>query len=156
MRRKIRVKRNLATDPVYNSVKVTKFVNYIMERGKKNAARKVVYGAFETIKEKAKTENPIEIFDTALKNTAPNMEVRSRRVGGANYQVPVEVRMDRSIALGMRWIVQSSRSRGEKGMMLRLAGELVDAYESKGSAVKKREDTHKMAEANRAFAHYKW
>ncbi|OHA20623.1 MAG: 30S ribosomal protein S7 [Candidatus Taylorbacteria bacterium RIFCSPHIGHO2_01_FULL_45_63] len=156
MRRKIRVKRNLATDPVYNSVKVTKFVNYIMERGKKNAARKVVYGAFETIKEKAKTENPIEIFDTALKNTAPNMEVRSRRVGGANYQVPVEVRPERRAALSMKWIIIAARAKKGKPMHLKLADEIIAASKGEGDAVKKRENTHKMAEANKAFAHFAW
>ena len=156
MRRKIRVKRNLATDPVYNSVKVTKFVNYIMERGKKNAARKVVYGAFETIKEKAKTENPIEIFDTALKNTGPTMEVRSRRVGGANYQVPREVRPERRSYLSMKWIIDAAKAKKGKPMAERLSEEIILASKNEGEAIKKRENVHKMAESNKAFAHFTW
>lgn len=127
-----------------------------MGSGKKNAARAVVYGAFEVIKEKAKTDNPIEVFDTALKNTAPAMEVRSRRVGGANYQVPREVRPERRNHLSMKWIIEASRSKKGAPMATKLADELIAASKNEGEAVKKRENTHKMAEANKAFAHFAW
>jgi len=156
MRRKIKKRAEIQPDSTYNSQKVSKFVNYIMERGKKNAARKIVYEAFEVIKEKAKTENPLEIFDTALKNTAPNMEVRSRRVGGANYQVPVEVRPERRSALSMKWIIEAARSKKGSPMHLKLADEILAASKNEGEAVRKRENTHKMAEANKAFAHFAW
>ena len=162
-------KREILPDPKHHSELLAKFINVLMVSGKKSTAEKIIYGALsvmdERIKKNKKTEEGddsgstgagsiLRCFEDALDNVRPSVEVRSRRVGGATYQVPVEVRQDRSIALGMRWIVQAARSRGEKGMMLRLAGELTDAYESKGSAVKKREDTHKMADANRAFAHF--
>ena len=156
MRRKLKSKHVVTPDLVYNSEKVSKFINYVMGSGKKNAARAVVYGAFEAIKEKAKTENPLEIFDTALSNTAPAMEVRSRRVGGANYQVPREVRPERRNHLSMKWIIEASRSKKGAPMATKLADELIAASKNEGEAVKKRENTHKMAEANKAFAHFAW
>jgi small subunit ribosomal protein S7 len=163
-------KREILPDPKHQSELLAKFINVLMISGKKSIAEKIIYGALTVMDERVKKMkkaddedaggnaggNVLRYFEQALTNVRPTVEVRSRRVGGATYQVPVEVRLDRSIALGMRWIVQASRSRGEKGMMLRLAGELVDAYESKGSAVKKREETHKMAKANQAFAHFRW
>ncbi|RUR15158.1 30S ribosomal protein S7 [Legionella sp. km535] len=166
-------KREILPDPKHHSELLAKFINVLMVSGKKSTAEKIIYGALTVLDERVKktkksdeesgeagsTGNAgsvLRYFEDALDNVRPSVEVRSRRVGGATYQVPVEVRHDRSIALGMRWIVQAARSRGEKGMMLRLAGELMDAYESKGSAVKKREDTHKMAKANQAFAHFRW
>jgi len=156
MRRKIKSKKELAPDPVYNSPKVTKLVNYVMERGKKEAARKIVYGAFRVIKEKQKVENPVEIFDAALKNTSPLMEVRSRRVGGANYQVPVEVRPERRVMLSFRWLINAARGKKGKAMHIKLAEEIIAASKNEGDAVKKRENVHKMAEANKAFAHFAW
>ena len=156
MRRKIKARRPLNPDLVYSSVKVSKFINYIMERGKKNTAREIVYDCFEAIKEKAKVENPMEVFDTALKNTAPNMEVRSRRVGGANYQVPPEVRPERKQALSMKWIIDAARNKKGAEMHKKLADEIILAAKGEGEAVKKRENTHKMAEANKAFAHFAW
>ena len=156
MRRKIKNKKELAPDPLYNSPKVTKLVNYVMESGKKEAARKIVYGAFRVIKEKQKVENPVEIFDAALKNTSPLMEVRSRRVGGANYQVPVEVRPDRRVMLSFRWLINAARGKKGKAMHLKLAEEIIAASKNEGDAVKKRENVHKMAEANKAFAHFAW
>lgn len=156
MRRKIKNKKELRPDSVFNSTKVSKFTNYIMERGKKTAARKIVYDAFELIKEKTKTQNPMEIFDTALKNTVPNLEVRSRRMGGANYQVPVEVTPQRKTALSMKWIIDAARSKKGAPMRVKLADEIIAASKNEGEAVKKRENTHKMAEANKAFAHFAW
>lgn len=156
MRRKHKKKNIVKADSRYNSEKVAKLVNYVMEAGKKNTARKIVYGAFDMIKERAKTENPVEIFDTALKNTGPTMEVRSRRVGGANYQVPVEVRPERRLALSMRWIIDAAYNKKGKPMAEKLADELIAASKNEGEAVKKRENTHKMAEANKAFAHFAW
>ena len=148
-------KRDVLPDPVYNSKIVTKFINKVMLSGKKGVAERVVYDAFEIIR--AKTGNdPLEVFETALKNVMPVLEVRARRVGGANYQVPVEVRPDRRMTLGIRWMVNDARLRGEKTMDERLAGELMDAANNTGAAIKKKEDTHKMAEANKAFAHYRW
>ncbi len=148
-------KRDVLPDPVYNSKLVTRFVNKIMMEGKKGVAEKIVYDAFDIIR--AKTgKDPLEVFDVALKNVMPVLEVRARRVGGANYQVPVEVRADRRLSLGIRWLVNYSRLRGEKTMKERVAGELMDASNSTGASIKKREDTHKMAEANKAFAHYRW
>ena len=141
---------------VFNSTKVAKFTNYIMERGKKTVARKVVYDAMELIKEKTKTQNPMEIFDTALKNTVPNLEVKSRRVGGANYQVPIEVTPQRKIALSMKWIIDAARNKKGAPMHKKLADEIIAASKNEGEAVKKRENTHKMAEANKAFAHFAW
>ena len=156
MRRKVHNRNIVAPDILYKSEKVGKLINYIMERGKKNAARSIVYGAFDLIKEKTKTENPLEVFENALKNTAPLMEVKSRRVGGANYQVPIEVHQERRGALAIRWIVSYARGRGEKTMTDRLAGEILDAANNRGNSVKKKEDTHRMADANKAFAHYKF
>jgi small subunit ribosomal protein S7 len=156
MRRKINNKRPLPADLVYNSEKVSKFINYVMERGKKNAARTAVYAMLEAIKEKAKVENPLEVFDTALKNTSPQMEVRSRRVGGANYQVPREVRPERRQALSMKWIIEAARSKKGQPIHLKLADEVIAASKNEGEAVRKRENTHKMAEANKAFAHFAW
>lgn len=148
-------KRDVLPDPVYNSKIVTRFINKIMLSGKKGVAENIVYDAFDIIR--AKTgKDPLEVFDTALKNAMPVLEVRARRVGGANYQVPVEVRADRRLSLGIRWLVNYSRLRGEKTMHERLASELLDAANNTGATIKKKEDTHKMAEANKAFAHYRW
>ena len=148
-------KRDVLPDPVYHSKTVTKFINKVMLSGKKSVAERVVYDAFETIR--AKTgKDPLEVFETALKNVMPVLEVRARRVGGANYQVPMEVRPARRQTLALRWLTLYSRSRGERTMAERLAGELMDAANNTGSAVKKREDTHKMAESNKAFAHFRW
>jgi small subunit ribosomal protein S7 len=169
-------KREILPDPKHHSELLAKFINVLMVSGKKSVAEKIIYGALTTISERLKRNHKadqdeeggsqgssdgslspvLRYFEQALDNVRPTVEVRSRRVGGATYQVPVEVRLERSIALGMRWIVQSARTRSEKGMMLRLAGELADAHESKGSAVKKREDIHRMAKANQAFAHFRW
>lgn len=148
-------KRDVLPDPVYNSKVVTKFINKIMLSGKKSIAEKVVYDAFETIRSKT-GKDPLEVFETALKNVQPVLEVRARRVGGANYQVPVEVRPERRMTLGIRWLVNYARLRGEKTMNERLSAELMDAANNTGAAIKKKEDTHKMAEANKAFAHYRW
>ena len=156
MRRKTKKKNIVKPDFKYNSEKIGKLINYVMKKGKKNTARTIVYAAFDEIKEKAKTENPVEIFDTALKNTGPVMEVRSRRVGGANYQVPVEVRPERRLALSMRWIIEAAKSKKGKPMHIKLADELIAASKNEGEAVRKRENTHKMAEANKAFAHFAW
>ena len=148
-------KREILPDPLYNSVLVTKLVNSIMLDGKKGVAQKVVYGAFDIIKDKTGKE-PLEVFQTAIENIMPSLETKSRRVGGSTYQVPMEVRPERRQTLGLRWLTSYSRNRGEKTMKERLAGEIMDAANNTGSAVKKREDTHKMAEANKAFAHYRW
>lgn len=148
-------KRDVLPDPVYHSKTVTKFINKVMLSGKKSVAQRVVYDAFETIREKT-GKDPLEIFETALKNVMPVLEVRARRVGGANYQVPVEVRPERRQTLGIRWLVNYARLRGEKTMDARLSAELMDAANNVGAAIKKKEDTHKMAEANKAFAHYRW
>ncbi len=155
MRRKLKKKPIIEPDLLYNSERVSKFVNYCMGKGKKNTAREVVYDALKVIKEKTKTE-PLEVFDAALRNTAPNMEVRSRRVGGANYQVPIEVRPERRSALSMKWIIDAARSKKGKPMHIKLADELIAASKNEGEAVKKRENVHKMAEANKAFAHFAW
>jgi small subunit ribosomal protein S7 len=154
MRRKIKNKKELSPDARYDSQKVAKLVNYVMEDGKKETARKVVYGAFTAVKEKTKNDNPLEVFETALKNVTPLMEVRSRRVGGANYQVPVEVRGDRKLTLAYRWLLIAARDRKGKPMAEKLADELIAASKNEGTAIKKREDVHRMAEANRAFAHF--
>ena len=156
MRRKVTNRNIVGKDYKYNSEKVGKFVNYIMQRGQKETARKIVYTAFDIIKEKAKVENVMEVFDTALKNTGPMTEVRSRRVGGANYQIPREVRPERRSFLAMKWIIESARSAKGAPMATRLADEIILASKNEGKAVKKREDTHKMAEANKAFAHFAW
>lgn len=156
MRRKINIKRDLPADQKYSSEKVTKFINYVMFDGKKNIARTNVYKCLDIIKEKAKVENPIEVFETALSNTAPNVEVRSRRVGGANYQVPVEVRPSRKQALSMKWIIDAARSKKGAPISAKLADEIIAASKGEGEACKKRENVHKMAEANKAFAHFAW
>lgn len=156
MRRKIKDKRIINPDLTYDSVKVGKLTNYVMERGKKSTAVKIISDMLEIIKKEAKTENPVEILELALKNTAPQVEVRSRRVGGANYQVPVEVRPARRQALSMKWIIEAARSKKGKPMAQKLATEIISASKNEGEAVKKRENTHKMAEANKAFAHYRW
>ena len=148
-------KREILPDPIYGSVLVTKLVNSIMLDGKKGVAQKVVYGAFDIVKEQTGKE-PLEVFTTAMDNIMPSLEVKARRVGGATYQVPMEVRPERRQTLGLRWLTNYARSRGEKTMKERLAGELMDASNNLGNAVKKREDTHKMAESNKAFAHYRW
>ena len=148
-------KRDVLPDPVYHSKTVTKFINKVMLSGKKSVAQRVVYDAFETIREKT-GQDPLEVFETALRNVRPVLEVKARRVGGANYQVPVEVRADRRMTLGIRWLVGYARLRGEKTMDARLSAELMDAANNTGAAIKKKEDTHKMAEANKAFAHYRW
>ena len=166
-------KREVLPDPKHHSELLAKFINVLMVDGKKSIAEKVTYGALEHLQDKlrkvrkenaddeeggsqGKANSVLQYFEQALDNVRPTVEVRSRRVGGATYQVPIEVRLDRSIALGMRWIVQSARLRGEKGMMLRLAGELIDAAQNKGAAVKKREEVHRMAKANQPFAHFRW
>ena len=148
-------KREVLPDPIYNSVMVTRLINSIMLDGKKGVAQKVVYGAFDIISNKTGKE-PLDVFTAALENIMPTLEVKARRVGGATYQVPIEVRADRRQTLGLRWLVNYARARNEKTMKERLAGELMDASNSLGAAVKKREDTHKMADSNRAFAHYRW
>ena len=148
-------KREILPDPMYNSVLVTKLVNSIMLDGKKGVAQKVVYGAFDIIKEKTGNE-PLDVFTQAMENIMPVLETKTRRVGGANYQVPMEVRPARRQTLGLRWLTAYSRARGERTMAERLAGELMDAANNTGAAVKKREDTHKMADSNKAFAHFRW
>jgi ribosomal protein S7 len=148
-------KLDVLPDPVYHSKTVTKFINKVMLSGKKSVAQRVVYDAFDTIREKT-GQDPLEVFETALRNVMPVLEVKARRVGGANYQVPVEVRPDRRMTLGIRWLVSYARLRGEKTMDARLSAELMDAANNTGAAIKKKEDTHKMAEANKAFAHYRW
>jgi len=154
-RRRESGKRSILPDPKFGSLMLAKFVNIIMMDGKKSTAEKIVYTALATIGEKSK-EDSVDVFQKALDNISPHVEVKSRRVGGATYQVPVEVKSDRRQALAMRWMIEAARKRGEKSMARRLAGEVLDASESRGSAVKKREDTHRMADANKAFAHYRW
>ena len=156
MRRKITNRNIVGPDIVYNSTKLGKFINNIMQDGKKETARKAVYKAFDLIKEKTGNPNPLEVFDTAIKNAGPMVEVRSRRIGGANYQVPREVRPERRMALAMRWIILASRSKKGAPIHEKLADELILASKNEGSAVKKRDDTHKMAESNKAFAHFAW
>ncbi|MDL2233973.1 30S ribosomal protein S7 [Ruminococcaceae bacterium OttesenSCG-928-L11] len=148
-------KRDVLPDPLYNSKMVTRLINSIMYDGKKGVAQKIVYGAFDIVQEKTGKE-PLEAFEQALENIMPVLEVKARRVGGATYQVPIEVRPNRRTTLGLRWLTNYSRQRNEKTMKERLAGEIMDALNSAGGACKKRDDTHKMAEANRAFAHYRW
>ncbi|MGB6106052.1 MAG: 30S ribosomal protein S7 [Pusillimonas sp.] len=148
-------KREILPDPKFGSVDLAKFMNVVMLSGKKAVAERIVYGAFDQIQAKTGKE-PIEVFNTAINNIKPLVEVKSRRVGGANYQVPVEVRPVRRLALAMRWLREAAKKRGEKSMDLRLAGELLDASEGRGGAMKKRDDTHKMAEANKAFSHFRW
>jgi small subunit ribosomal protein S7 len=148
-------RREIIPDPKFGDTVLTKFMNCIMRDGKKAAAETIVYGAFDTVETRLR-QNPIEVFHAALGNVAPSVEVRSRRVGGATYQVPVEVRPDRRQALAIRWLITAARARNEKTMVDRLSSELMDAAAGRGTAVKKREDTHRMAEANRAFSHYRW
>ena len=154
-RRRVAAKRIIIPDPKFGSEMLAKFINVVMDSGKKSVAEKIIYGALGQVETKSKGE-PMEVLGKALENVRPMVEVKSRRVGGATYQVPVEVRAARRTALAMRWLVEAARKRGEKSMSMRLAGEILDAYESKGAAVKKREETHRMAEANKAFAHYRW
>ena len=154
-RRRRAEKRPINPDPKFGDQTVSKFMNYVMLDGKKSAAEKIVYGALDRIEERMKRP-PVDLFHEALENVTPAVEVRSRRVGGATYQVPVEVRPDRKSALAMRWLIAAARNRNETTMVDRLSGEIIDAAQNRGTAVKKREDTHKMAEANRAFSHYRW
>lgn len=155
-RRKSANKREVLPDPVFNDIVVAKFVNKMMFDGKKSTAQAAFYGALEEIKGKVQEEEPLVLFKKALENAKPQIEVRSRRVGGATYQVPVDVRPNRRLALAMRWLIEYSRTRGEKEMSKRLAGELIDAANNRGNAIKKKEDVHRMAEANKAFSHYNW
>ncbi|MBO5376307.1 MAG: 30S ribosomal protein S7 [Bacilli bacterium] len=155
MRKRRAVKRDVLPDPIYKSKVVTKLINTIMLDGKKGIAQTILYEAFDIVKEKT-GEEPLTVFEKAMENIKPTLEVKSRRVGGSNYQVPVEVSSARSQALGLRWLVKFARLRGGKGMAVNLANEIVDASNGTGAAVKKREDTHRMAEANKAFAHYRW
>ncbi len=154
-RRGSTLRREILPDAVYHSQNVSRFINKIMYSGKKSAAETMFYRAMDIIKEKSGKE-PLEVFDQAIKNSMPVLEVKARRVGGATYQVPVEVRADRRLALAMRWLIQYARARGERGLENKLAAELMDAASNTGSTIKKKEDTHKMAEANKAFAHYRW
>jgi small subunit ribosomal protein S7 len=154
-RRRVAEKREILPDPKYKDQVLAKFINIVMRSGKKSVAEKIIYGALDEISARNKGD-ALEIFAKAIENIRPLVEVKSRRVGGATYQIPVEVRHDRSTALAMRWLVEAAKNRGEKNMGLRLAGELMDACESKGTAIKKKEDTHRMAEANKAFSHYRW
>ncbi len=156
MRRKIKNKKEIKPDFLYNSTLVEKFTNYLMKKGEKATARKIMYSTLDEIKKKAKTENPLEIFEKAIKNTSPLLEVRSRRIGGANYQVPREVRPERRFALSCRWILEAARAKKGTTMVNRLTDEIIAASKNEGLAVKKRENVHKMAEANRAFAHFAW
>ena len=155
MRKRRATKRDVLVDPIYNTKLVTKLINTVMLDGKKGTAQKIIYSAFDMIKEKT-GQDPNEVFEKAMENIQPALEVKSRRVGGANYQVPIEVKPDRARALALRWLVQYSRLRGGHSMAENLANEIVDASNGVGAAVKKREDTHRMAEANKAFAHYRW
>ncbi len=155
MRRRRATLREIEPDIQYGNVLVSKFVNYLMMRGQKATSRNIVYGAFKVIEEQTK-QNPVEVFELAIKNASPMLEVKSRRVGGATYQVPREVRGERKIALAFRWIIGAARARGGKNMIEKLAAEIIDASKNSGPAIKKKEDTHRMAEANRAFAHFAW
>jgi len=155
-RRKKTFKREIIPDPVFKDLVIAKFVNKMMVQGKKATAQKLFYGALEELQGKVPGEEPVAIFKKALENVKPSIEVRSRRVGGATYQVPVDVRPSRRTALAMRWLVEYSRSRGEKDMAKRLAGEFLDAYNNRGNSIKKKDDVHRMAESNKAFSHYNW
>ena len=155
MRKRRAIKRDVLADPVYNSKVVTKLINQIMLDGKRGKAQTIVYKAFDMIQEKS-NENPLDVFTKAMENITPSLEVKSRRVGGANYQVPVEVRADRAQALALRWLVNASRTRGGKSMAEKLSNEIIDASNESGAAFKKKEDVHRMAEANKAYAHYRW
>jgi small subunit ribosomal protein S7 len=154
-RRRVAARREILPDPKFGSQLLAKFINMVMVDGKKSVAEKILYGALDTVTEKRGGE-PLETLETALENVRPLVEVKSRRVGGATYQVPIEVRPNRRNSLAMRWLIDASRKRSEKSMAMRLAGELMDAAENKGAAVKKKDDTHRMAEANKAFSHYRW
>ncbi len=154
-RRRAQIKRQVEADPIYGTKVITKFINSLMIDGKKTVAEKIVYKTFDIIKEKTK-QDPLDVFNEAIKNVRPNLEVKSRRVGGATYQVPVEVRSDRGQALAIRWLIESSKKRGDKTMQERLSKEFLDASTNKGSAIKKKEDVHNMAESNKAFAHFRW
>ncbi|CAI8387524.1 MAG: 30S ribosomal protein S7 [Porticoccaceae bacterium UBA1117] len=154
-RRRVAAKREILPDPKFGNITLAKFMNHVMVSGKKSVAERIVYGALDIVEDRLK-KSPVEVFEEALDNVAPLVEVKSRRVGGATYQVPVEVRPSRRTALAMRWLVDYARSRGEKSMPQRLAGELIDAVQGKGGAVKKREDVHRMAEANKAFSHFRF
>ena len=157
MSRRRRVhKREILPDPIYSDIVITTFVNKMMYGGKKSTAQAIFYGALDELKTKITEEEPLTVFRKALENAKPQIEVRSRRVGGATYQVPVDVRPSRRVALAMKWLIDYSRERGEKDMGKRLAGELIDAYNNRGNAIKKKEDVHRMAEANKAFSHYNW
>ncbi len=155
-RRKVVEKRPIIPDPRYNSVLVTKFTNGIMERGKKSVAQNIFYGAMDILAERVSDQEPMAVFDKAMERVRPKVEVKSRRVGGATYQVPIEVRPERRNALAIRWIIGFAKNRSGRSMSAKLAAELLDAYNNRGGSVKKREDTHRMAEANKAFAHYRW
>ncbi len=155
-RRRVAGKRKILPEPKFGDLVLAKFINIVMQDGKKSVAEKIVYGALDVVRERQKTDEVLPLFNSALEAISPMVEVKSRRVGGATYQVPIEVRADRRMALAMRWLVDASQRRNEKTMRLRLAGEIIDACEGRGAAVKKREDTHRMAEANKAFSHYRW
>ena len=155
MRKRRAVKRDVLADPVYNSKVITKLINQIMLDGKRGKAQTIVYKSFDLIQERT-NENPIDVFNKAMENITPSLEVKARRVGGSNYQVPVEVRADRAQALALRWLVNATRARGGKSMAEKLAGEIIDASNETGATFKKKEDTHRMAEANKAYAHYRW
>ncbi len=155
-RRRRAVKREIEPDPIYNSQVVGKFINKIMVGGKKSVARSIVYQAIEKFSKKVKAENPLEAFEQALENAKPTLEVKSRRIGGATYQVPVEIPFDRQISMAMRWIIAHSRAKAGRSMEDGLATELADCFQNQGTTIKKKDDTHRMAEANKAFAHYKW
>jgi small subunit ribosomal protein S7 len=154
-RRRVVTKREVLPDPVYNSQLVTRFINSLMKRGKKTVAEQIFYGALEIIQEKTK-DDPLKLFKRAVENVKPQVEVKSRRVGGSTYQVPVEVSPNRQLSLSIRWLVEYSRARGERSMREKLAGEFLDAANNRGGAMKKKDDTHRMAEANKAFSHYRW
>lgn len=155
-RRKKTFKREVIPDPVYKDIVIAKFINKMMLQGRKAVAQRMFYGALDELKDKVPGEEPVAVLKKALENCKPSLEVRSRRVGGATYQVPVDVRPSRRLALSMRWLIEYSRARGEKDFSKRLAGEILDAYNNRGNAIKKREDVHRMAEANKAFSHYNW
>ncbi|NOR50742.1 MAG: 30S ribosomal protein S7 [Desulfuromonadales bacterium] len=155
-RRKVVAKRQIDPDPRFKSVLVSKFINNIMQQGKKSIARSIFYDAMDLVEERVNEETPLEVFEKAMEKVRPRVEVKSRRVGGATYQVPIEVRPERRNALAIRWLISFSSKRSGRSMSEKLAGELIDAFNNRGAAVKKREDTHKMAEANKAFAHYRW
>jgi len=154
-RRRAAVKRTIHPDARYNNLVVAKFINYLIQDGKKSVAERILYQSLDKLKAKTK-EDPLAVFEGAIKNARPSIEVRSRRVGGATYQIPVEVRDNRALALAIRWLINAARARGEKDMVGKLSGELIDASAGRGNAIKKREDTHRMAEANKAFSHYRW